>query len=71
VGQPYTGHAALVDDLGVANEVWSMVKKAQQDLSVARGQEVQKVLRDNDLKNKGWDPPTGAKGDYAIDLAIR
>lgn len=71
VGQPYTGHAQLVDDLAVANEVWTMVKKAQQDLSIARGLEVQKVLKDNDLKNKGWEPPSKAKGDYAIDLAIR
>jgi hypothetical protein len=70
VGQPYTGHATLVDDLAVANEVWTMVKKAQQDLSVARGAEVQKVLKDNNLKNKGWDPPTKPKGDYAIDFAM-
>lgn len=70
VGAAYTGHATLVDDLAVANEVWTMVKKAQQDLSIARGLEVQKVLKDNNLKNKGWEPPTSAKGDYAIDLAI-
>jgi hypothetical protein len=71
VGQPVAGHAALVDDLGIAEEVWTMVKKAQQDLSAARGAEVQRVLRDNNLQGKGWDPPTKAKGDYAIDFALR
>lgn len=70
VGQPYAGHAALVDDLAVANEVWAMVKQAQQDLSAARGREVERVLRDNDLRNKGWEPPTSAKGDYAINYAL-
>jgi hypothetical protein len=71
VGQPVTGHAALVDDLSIAQEVWGMMKKAQQDLSAARGNEVQRILRDNNLQGKGWDPPTGPKGDYAINLAIR
>jgi hypothetical protein len=71
VGQPVTGHGALVDDLNIAQEVWTMVKKAQQDLSAARGGEVQRILRDNNLPGRGWDPPTKAKGDYAIDLAIR
>jgi hypothetical protein len=71
VGQPVTGHGALVDDLNIAQEVWTMVKKAQQDLSAARGGEVQRILRDNNLQGRGWDPPTKAKGDYAIDLAIR
>jgi hypothetical protein len=70
VGKAYAEHASIVDDLNVATEVWSMVKKAQQDLSVARGLEVQKVLKDNNLKNKGWEPPTKAKGDYAIDFAM-
>jgi hypothetical protein len=70
VGQPYTNHAALVDDLAIANEVWGMVKQAQTDLSNARGREVQRVLRDNDLSGKGWEPPTSAKGDYAINYAI-
>ena len=71
VGQPVTGHAALVDDLSTAQEVWTMVKKATQDLSAARGNEVQRILRDNNLQGKGWEPPTKAKGDYAIDLAVR
>ncbi|MEW5739482.1 MAG: hypothetical protein AB1938_11180 [Myxococcota bacterium] len=71
VGQPYDKHAALVDDLSIANEVWTMVKQAQQDLSAARGREVQRVLRDNNLSNKGWEPPTSAKGDYAINYAIK
>lgn len=71
VAQPVTGHAQLVEDLDASQEVWTMVKKAQQDLSLARGQEVQRVLRDNDLRNKGWEPPTKPKGDYAIDFAIR
>jgi len=71
VGQPVTGHGALVDDLSIAQEVWTMVKKATQDLSTARGAEVQRVLRDNNLDNKGWDPPTKAKGDYAIDYALQ
>jgi hypothetical protein len=71
VGQPVTGHGALVDDLNTANEVWTMVKKATQDLSAARGAEVQRILRDNNLNNKGWDPPTKAKGDYAIDYALQ
>lgn len=71
VGQPVTGHASLVDDLTIAEEVWTMVKKAQQDLSAARGAEVQRVLKDNNLNGKGWDPPTSAKGDYAIDYALR
>lgn len=71
VGQPVTGHASLVDDLSVAEEVWSMMKKAQQDLSAARGNEVQRILRDNNLRNRGWDPPTKAKGDYAIDYALQ
>jgi hypothetical protein len=71
VGQPVTGHASLVDDLDIAQEVWTMVKKAQQDLSAARGGEVQRILRDNNLTNRGWDPPTKAKGDYAIDYALR
>jgi len=31
------------------------------DLSLGRGQEVQNVLRDNDLRNKGWDPPTSPR----------
>lgn len=70
VGQPTTGHASLVDDLDIAQEVWTMVKKATQDLSVARGNEVQRILRDNGLSNRGWDPPTKAKGDYAIDSAV-
>lgn len=70
VGQPVNGHAALVDDLNIAQEVWTMVKKAQQDLSAARGAEVQRVLKDNGL-NAGWDPPTKAKGDYAIDYALK
>jgi hypothetical protein len=70
-GQPYTGHAALVDDLAIANEVWTMVKQAQRDLSEARGREVQRVLRDNGLEGKGWEPPTSAKGDYAINYALR
>lgn len=71
VGQPVTGHASLVDDLSIAEEVWTMVKKAQQDLSAARGSEVQRVLKDNNLNGKGWDPPTSAKGDYAIDYALK
>lgn len=71
VGQPVTGHASLVDDLSIAEEVWTMVKKAQQDLSAARGAEVQRVLKDNNLNGKGWDPPTSAKGDYAIDYALK
>ena len=71
VGQPVTGHASLVDDLDIAQEVWTMVKKAQQDLSAARGNEVQRILRDNDLRDRGWDPPTKAKGDYAIDYALK
>jgi hypothetical protein len=71
VGQPVTGHASLVDDLDIAQEVWTMMKKAQQDLSLARGNEVQRILRDNDLPDRGWDPPTKAKGDYAIDFALR
>lgn len=71
VGQPVSGHASLVDDLSIAEEVWTMVKKAQQDLSAARGSEVQRVLRDNNLNGKGWDPPTSAKGDYAIDYALK
>lgn len=70
VGRPTGEHAALIDDLRSAEEVWAMVKKAQQDLSLARGQEVQRVLRDNDLRNKGWDPPTKPKGDYAIDYVL-
>lgn len=70
VGRDYAGHAAVVDDLAVANEVWGMMKQAQMDLSQARGREVQKVLRDNDLRNKGWDPPTSSKGDYAINYAL-
>ncbi|MCA3012460.1 MAG: hypothetical protein INH41_08675 [Myxococcaceae bacterium] len=71
VGQPVTGHGALVDDLSIAQEVWTMMKKAQQDLSAARGNEVQRILRDNNLQGRGWDPPTKAKGDYAIDYALR
>lgn len=71
VGQPVDGHAALVQDLATANEVWAMVKQAQKDLSAARGNEVQRVLRDNGLDGKGWDPPTSAKGDYAINYALR
>ena len=71
VGQPVTGHASLVDDLDIAQEVWSMVKKAQQDLSAARGNEVQRILRDNGLRDRGWDPPTSSKGDYAIDYALK
>ncbi|MDP1920151.1 MAG: hypothetical protein Q8L14_28150, partial [Myxococcales bacterium] len=71
VGQPVTGHASLVDDLDIAQEVWTMVKKAQQDLSAARGNEVQRILRDNDLRDRGWDPPTSSKGDYAIDYALK
>lgn len=70
VGRDYAGHATVVDDLAVANEVWGMMKQAQMDLSQARGREVQKVLRDNDLRNKGWDPPTSSKGDYAINYAL-
>ncbi|MBL8915303.1 MAG: hypothetical protein JNM17_31660 [Archangium sp.] len=70
-GKPYSEHAAVVDSLSIANEVWTMVKQAQKDLSTARGQEVERVLRDNNLRGKGWEPPTGAKGDYAINLAIR
>lgn len=70
-GKNYADHVPVVDELNVANEVWAMVKQAQKDLSTARGAEVQRVLNDNGLKNKGWDPPTGAKGDYAINLAIR
>lgn len=71
VGQPYAGHATLVDDLAIANEVWTMVKQAQTDLSNARGREVQRVLRDNNLTGKGWEPPTSAKGDYAINFALQ
>ncbi|MBE2252959.1 MAG: hypothetical protein IAE78_25730 [Myxococcus sp.] len=71
VGQPTAGHGALLDDLGIAEEVWAMVKKAQQDLSAARGAEVQRILRDNDLRDRGWDPPSKSKGDYAIDYALR
>lgn len=71
VGQTYASHAALVEDLAIANEVWAMVKQAQQDLSAARGREVQRVLRDHNLSNKGWEPPTCAKGDYAINYAIK
>jgi hypothetical protein len=70
VGQSYDGHAALVDDLAISNEVWGMMKQAQTDLSNARGREVQKVLKDNDLKNKNWEPPSSAKGDYAINYAL-
>lgn len=70
VGRDYAGHAALVDDLASANEVWSMMKQAQTDLSNARGREVQKVLKDNGLKDKGWEPPSSAKGDYAINYAL-
>lgn len=70
-GKPYAEHATVVDELAIANEVWTMVKQAQKDLSTARGQEVERVLRDNNLRGKGWEPPTGAKGDYAINLAIR
>lgn len=70
VGRDYAGHAALVSDLATANEVWSMMKQAQTDLSNARGREVQKVLKDNGLKNKGWEPPTSSKGDYAINYAL-
>jgi hypothetical protein len=70
-GKNYADHVPVVDELNVANEVWAMVKQAQKDLSTARGAEVQRVLNDNGLQNKGWDPPTGAKGDYAINLAIR
>jgi hypothetical protein len=73
-GKNYEGHVPVVDELNVANEVWAMVKQAQKDLSTARGaevQRVQRVLRDNGLNDKGWDPPTGAKGDSAINLAIR
>jgi hypothetical protein len=70
VGQPYTNHASLVDDLAIANEVWTMVKQSQTDLSNARGREVQKVLKDNNLTGKGWEPPKTAKGDYAINYAL-
>ncbi|MFO0601156.1 MAG: hypothetical protein U0228_37955 [Myxococcaceae bacterium] len=71
IGRDYAGHAAVVDQLGIANEVWSMMKQAQKDLSAARGQEIKRVLNDNGIKDKGWDPPTSAKGDYAINLAIK
>lgn len=70
VGQPVSNHASLVEDLSIAQEVWTMVKKAQQDLSAARGAEVQRVLKDNGLTG-GWDPPTKPKGDYAIDYALK
>lgn len=70
VGKSYADHGTLVDDLNIANEVWSMVKQAQKDLSNARGAEVQKVLKDNGFKDKGWEPPTSAKGDYAINYAL-
>jgi hypothetical protein len=69
-GRPVDGHAQLADDLAVAQEIWAMVKKSTQDLSVARGQEIQRVLRDNDIRGAGWDPPTKAKGDYGIDYSI-
>jgi hypothetical protein len=59
-----------VENLRVAQEVWSMVKAAQRDLSAVRGQEVQRVLRDNNLQGKGWDPPEKPKGDYGLDFAI-
>jgi hypothetical protein len=71
LGRPVDGHLALVQDLATANEVWSMVKQAQKDLSAARGAEVQRVLRENGLRDKGWDPPTSSKGDYAINYALR
>ncbi|MEW6431989.1 MAG: hypothetical protein AB1730_10830 [Myxococcota bacterium] len=70
VGRDYAGHATLVDDLAVANEIWTMMKQAQMDLSQARGREVQRVLRDNGFRDTGWEPPTSAKGDYAINLAL-
>jgi hypothetical protein len=69
-GRPYEGHATVVDDLAIAHEVWGMIKQAQKDISDARGAEVQRVLRDNGLRGKGWEPPTAAKGDYAINAAI-
>lgn len=69
--KPAEASVALLDNLDIANEVWSMVKQAQKDLSAARGAEVERVLRDNGLRGKGWEPPTGAKGDYAIDYALR
>lgn len=70
VNQPVAGHATLLEDFNVSNEVWSMVKQSQRDLSAARGADVQRVLRDNNLRGKTWEPPTKAKGDYAIDFAI-
>lgn len=69
--KPAETSVALLDNLDIANEVWTMVKQAQKDLSTARGAEVERVLRDNGLRGKGWEPPTGAKGDYAIDYALR
>lgn len=70
VGQPVAGHAALQEGLDAAREVWGMVKNAQQDLSAARGKEVARVLEDNDVGGTDWEPPTKAKGDYAIDLVL-
>lgn len=71
IAQPVDGHAAIVENLHVAEEIWTMVKQSQRDLSAARGAEVQRVLRDNNLRDKGWDPPTKAKGDYAIDSVLQ
>ena len=64
VGQPSPGHAQLVDDLPVADEVWTMVKKAQQDLvgGAPRAQEVQRVLKDNDLREQGLGAAHQAQG---------
>lgn len=70
VGQDVTKHAVLVEDYNVSNEVWSMVKQSQRDLSNARGGDVQRVLKLNNIKGAKWEPPTKAKGDYAIDLAL-
>lgn len=70
VGQPATGHAALVENLTVAEEIWSMVKKAGQDLSDARGLEVKKVLDDNGMSKMGWEPPALSKEDTSIELAL-
>jgi hypothetical protein len=67
---PITSHAELVDNLATANEIWSLVKKSVQDLSTARGAEVQRVMNNNGIDNAGWEPPTKAKGDYGIDLAV-
>ena len=71
VGQSIATHAGLVEHFEAANEVWSMVKQAQRNLSVARGQDVERVLRSNNLRGKTWAPPTKAKGDYAIDFVLR